>query len=743
MTKTKQKEEMLKLDIRIMDLKYINGQYAVYEVELLNPQDVLRSELRDFYSGKSFPSTVTGNFDKRMFTGEEYIMYGTYFYHEKYKQEQYKIQFVKPKVDTPDRIKEFLLQLCSESIASQLIQHYGSDVVQAILDDQVDLSLIKGMGEDRFSKLKQKVKESEYLQDLIISLSEFGITPNQMKKIANEWGASAVSRIYENPYELCKISGIGFLRADEIAKKMQFDMQSPFRIREAIKYVIGQVGLEGHTWIDRKKMLTEVKILTKLDMVSIDAEIENTEGIVIVENNKVVLQKMYNAELEVASRLIEIQKNSKELNFDSDKFIANYEESNNVELTIEQKSFFHNLKKNSVNFLIGYAGCGKSFLQMLAKKIFQSLGLNVKYLAPTGKASKVLEEYIGQEAFTIHRAVGWQGFDESFQYLMDDVIVVDESSMADIQIMHILLKALKNENVRVIFIGDDFQIPSVGAGNFLYDCITSGVFPVTKLTKVFRQSEGGALDVITKIRLGEEFLDSNKLGKFHFGDDCIIHCVRQEHMEDGYKYYYNEALKQGYSPDDIIVLSPTKKGMLGTQAINKTIQSIVNPLRSTSQKEVQYGMETIFREGDRIINVKNTYKVYDVDDENQEQPLTIVNGDIGTIETINTVDQFVIIDYGFARIKITFSGLDQIIHSYALTIHKSQGSGFAYVLTIADKAHTWQLNANLLYTGKTRMKKQLRTLCQPNVINQAMKKNISLQRNTLLGKFLKDFSKKR
>jgi exodeoxyribonuclease V alpha subunit len=741
MTQTKKKEEMLKLDIRIVNCKYTNGDYHVYEVDLLNPQEVLKGDVANFFAGgKTFPTTITGNFDKRMFSGEEYFMYGTYYYHEKYKQEQYKIQFVKVKVDSPDRIREFLLQFSAESIVDQLIEHYGSNVVQNILDDQIDLSLIKGMGYDRFSKLKEKVKENEYLQDLIISLGEYGITPNQMKRIANEWGASAISKINENPYVLCGITGIGFLRSDEIAKRMGFDMSSPFRIREAIKYVIGQVSLEGHTWIERKKMLTEVKILTKLDMKAIDYEIQHTEGIVIVEDNKVALLKVYNAELEVANRLIEIQKNSKELNFNIDKFISEYEEKNGVKLTDQQKSFFHNLKNNAVNYLIGYAGCGKSYILNIANKIFKLLGLSVIFLSPTGKASKVLSEYIGEEAFTIHRAVGWQGTDESYSYLNHEAVVEDESSMADISIMHILLSAVKNENVRIIFVGDDFQIPSVGAGNFLYDCVTSGVFPITKLTKVFRQEDGGALDVITKIRLGEKFLDDKTLGKFKFGNDCIIHCVRQEHMEDGYKYYYNDALKAGYSPDDIIILSPTKKGTLGTNAINKTIQQIVNP-PSLSKKEVQYGMETIFREGDRIINIKNTYKVFDVDDVNEEIPLTVVNGDIGVIDEVNATKQCVVINYGFAKIKVLFSGLDLIVHSYALTIHKSQGSGFKYVIAIADKAHTWQLNANLLYTALTRMKQQLRVLCQPNVINSSMKKNISLQRNTFLQNFLKDFSK--
>lgn len=1052
---TKKKEELVKLDVRIVDRIWGNGTYAVYEAELLNAKDVIQDDVVQF--GGTYTTTITGNFDKRFFSGEEYFMYGTYFKHPKY-EDQYKIQFVKTKVDTPQRIKEFLLAFCAENIVSQMMDKYGANVVQHILDGTFDYSDIKGMGEVRFNSLLEKVKENEYLQDLIVVLGDYGITPLQMKRIANMFGARAIKEIQDNPYVLCKITGIGFLRADEIARRMDFDMESPFRIQEAIKYVLGQNNMNGHTWMAKKSMLAETKELLGMDMATIHPQIEQTEGIVVV-NDRIALQKIYDNELYIANRLKEIFKNSTTLKFDTDLFIDKYEEKNNVKLTSEQRSFFDNFKISSVNYLIGYAGCvdmdteffdgtkwkkiseysdgdrvlqynedgttslvepiryiklpetkmtfirnksgsinqclsdehtvvyktskgnlgkirfdemadrhnknkmgfngrfittfeyngnginltndeirvmtmviadghfpnqtnicrvnlkkqrkkyrieellnnanipfdaehkadgytvyhfqsplrmkkfesmwynctkeqleiicdevlhwdgtvdsknrksfcttekesadfiqfafsctgfrstiniddrvgeefkgtkyirksisyrviisneklvslmprrnedkasfsivepvdgykycftlpsgmwvmrrnnricvtgncGKSFLQKMVLQIANMLGMSVKLLAPTGKASKVLEEYTGFEAFTIHRAVGWMGGEEPNAYLQEEIIIVDESSMADIQIVSILLEALKNPNVRVFFVGDDFQIPSVGAGNFLYDCRVSGVFPVTRLTQVFRQAEGGALDVITKVRTKEYFIDNNFFGKIEFGTDCIIHSVQQKYMEDGYKFYYKDALKQGYSPEDIVILTPTKKGVLGTVAINKVIQSLVNPA-SKDKKEVSYGLDTIFRQGDQVINIKNTYRVFDIDDQEQVRPLTVVNGDVGVIYDIDTENQVVIVDYGFAKIAVLFGGLDNIIHRYAMTTHKSQGSGFKFVIVIADKAHKWQLNANLLYTALTRMKEQLRVICQADVINSAMKKNVSLERNTFLEDFLK------
>jgi exodeoxyribonuclease V alpha subunit len=286
----------------------------------------------------------------------------------------------------------------------------------------------------------------------------------------------------------------------------------------------------------------------------------------------------------------------------------------------------------------------------------------------------------------------------------------------------------------LIFIGDDFQLPSVEVGNFLHDSINSGVFKITKLTKVFRQKDGGILDTATKIRLGEQYVDSNFDGVQEFGKDMTLHCCDPAHTADGAIYYYKKALKNGYSPEDIVVLSPTKKGPKGTRYLNGKIQEIVNP-KVSGKNELAHGMDTVFREGDMVLNTQNNYEALNIFDEQ----VTIVNGEHGVIKKIDLEKKQAIIDYGdeAGEVITPFSSLDAVIHSYAMTIHKVQGSGFKIVILLIDHSHQFQLNANLIYTGKTRAKEHLYVIGQANIINRSAKKNVSMERNSFLKEFLK------
>lgn len=723
----KEANELLKLDVRIVSSIYINGDFGIYTAQLLNAKEV--AEDKNFIDREE-EITLSGNFDRRFYYGEEYIMYGVKHIHPRFGL-QYKVQMVQTKFDTPDRIKAFLKGFCADNIVNQLLDKYGAEVINRILDDTLDYSDIKGMGEVRFKSLQDKVKENEYMKDIIINLSDYGITPNQMKKIVRKFGANAISKIQENPYILCEVHGIGFLKADEIAERMGYDMQSPNRIDEAVKYVIGEMQKSGNAWVHRGDLTDKVCDLTVIGADKIDARIyEGIHGVFVKDSYKVTLQVTFEAEQYIADRLREMLDMSEELDIDVDAFLKE-ELGDELTLTEEQMSFFHNLKKYNVNFLVGYAGCGKSFLQKIALSMAQKLGIHTTLLlAPTGKAAKVMETYTGRKAYTIHRALGIGMDFEQVREVWDELILVDESSMADVYVLSKLCQALKNPKARIIFIGDDFQIPSVGVGAFLYDCIQSGTFPVTKLTRVFRQAEGGVLDVATKIRMKERFISDTFTGKKQFGKDMLLHCCNSPSIEKGYKYYYEKALEK-FSVDEIIILTPTKKGALGTERINAEIQQIVNPA-SPMKKEVKFGQSIVYREGDRVINIKNNYGALNLVDE----PVVVVNGDMGVIVEVNNEKMHIVVDYGFDHIKVPFNALDTILHAYAMTIHKSQGSGFPCVIVIADKAHKWQLNANLLYTAITRTQKYLCMLTQADVINSSMSKNVNLQRNTFLQELL-------
>jgi exodeoxyribonuclease V alpha subunit len=723
---TVDKDKLVKLDGEIVACIYQNGDYAIYEIMVLNMDELLQEDDKTVIPEYEF-TTITGNFEKRMFNGEQYIFYALPKVHKKYGK-QYVVQFVKNKFDTKERVRAFMLQFVAESIADQLIAKYGSELIQRIIDNDVDYSDIKGMGDYRFNAMREKVLQNEYMKDIIMELGEFGITPNQMKKVVMTFGANAVKVIKENPYKLCLVHGIGFKKADEIAKQMGYDMESPNRIKEAIKYCLEENENNGNSWMDRKELLYAVADLIGVSKKLIDQCLtEELDGVLIL-GNRVARAKTYEMEVEIAERVLEMVRDEQPLNFDMDAFIQEIE-SGGIKLTDEQKQFFYNFAKYRINLLIGYAGCGKSFLQKYVLEIARRLGMSPLLMAPTGKAAKIMEQYTGRKAYTLHRALKY-GMGSEPQQVYNDLVIFDEGSMGDIPMYRVLLWALANPKARLLIVGDDFQLPSVGVGNVLSDMIRSGVIPTTKLTKVFRQEEGGLLDIVTKIREGKKFLPDDFVGKKKFGKDLIIHCVPQDKMEDAYKYYYKKALNI-FNVDDITVVTPTKKSHLGTIAINSVIQNIVN---EHGANEIKYGKDVVYREGDCIINTQNTYGVIDIEGKEHD----IMNGDQGVIERIDTQNQRILIDYGFAKVWISYAQLENITHSYALTMHKSQGSGFPCVISVLDKSHKFQLNANLLYTAWTRAKKYCISVTQADVINYAIKRNANMERNTFLCELLKD-----
>jgi exodeoxyribonuclease-5/exodeoxyribonuclease V alpha subunit len=765
--------DLTRIHVRILRNTFWNQDnlYGIYKVEIMG------SKAGEDGIEAIEESTITGNFEKKFFYGEEYIMYAKETVHPRYGR-QYAVSLVQHLVDTPDRIKSFLLQCCnSQPIVDQLLKKYGGeDLVQRIVDNNVDYSDIKGMKDARFHAMRDKVLENQHMKDIIIGLSKFGITPLQMKRLVERFGAAAIAKIEENPYHLCKIKGIGFARADEVAKAMGFDLESPFRIRECIRFILLEAQSDGQSWLSRESVVAKAQELLEIRPELISSEINNTEDkvegesiedVVVIEN-RVAMLNVYLAELNLSKWLKERNENVKALNIDVEAFLDEMEKTENITFTDEQKQFFYNLKDFGVNFLIGYAGCGKSFLLKFALKIFDRLGMSVLLCAPTGKAAKVMEDYTGRKASTLHRAFGLFGkteeeeVGEASKACQDDVIVCDEASMNGVLMLSKAIKGIGNHNARIIFIGDDAQLPSVEVGRFLGDCIESGVFHITKLTKVFRQQEGGVLDAATKVRLGQSFVENDFDGKRIYGTqkDMILHCVEPEKVAQKVVDYYSSVLSipvwemegdepkldaEGkkihkrdehgnfvykYTVDDVMVLTPQKTTDKGTRAINSAIQSLVNP-PNTYKEEVSFGKDVIFREGDRIINRQNNYKAENA----LGEEVVVFNGEMGTIIKIDKEARKIHIDYGFDTILTSFDALDTILHAYCLTIHKSQGSGFKVVILVIDHSHQFMLNRNLIYTGITRTKQNLVIVGQSMIINRSLKKNSTVTRNS----FLKDF----
>jgi ATP-dependent exoDNAse (exonuclease V), alpha subunit - helicase superfamily I member len=710
--------------------------------------------------------------------------------------------------------REFFRALLTERQFKALYDTYGTevDLIKMFQNDEIDISKVHGFGEETYRRVKEKIIKNLDYQVLISELSKYGITFSVIVKLIELYGNAdyAAKKIKEQPYSLTKIDGIGFIKADTIAKNMKEEdlkekiesgeiskeqardlyingiFKNPERIKEGIKYAVKENQNNGHTFMYIEELIDKCKELLQISdenllYEQIDSLMKNK--VIYYDGDRVATKEAYETEKEIALWFAEkLSDKATELDFDIDEFIEGIERENNIQLTHQQKHFFFNVKHYGVHLLVGYAGVGKSQMQKFLRDLCDELNLTVKWLAPTGAAAKVLSNYVNRDASTVHKAIGYgrknydsdddqPSFEGSSGEIHEDYIVVDETSMLDIFVLDSLLKKIKNPKARLLFIGDSFQIPSVAAGNLLHDMIESQIIPVTKLDIVFRQKEGGALDVATKIRLGESFLDRNSVGEYEFGKDFIVNCIEQEQMVEMYKYYYQDLINV-YGSDNVMVLSSRKTGDLGTQAINYNVQQIVNPqLPFDKLDEIEYNENIVFRVNDYVMNIKNTYDVMTIDG----KTIDLVNGDKGKIIKVNKehikknkskiddmfegteiglIDRDDMFENGDSDMEMTKKGvyvefdegvvhftpnlLNQLMHTWALTIHKSQGSGSDVVLIIVDKSHTYQMNANLLYTAITRLRKFGVLLCQPEVINRSIKKVANLTRNTFLQELLKN-----
>lgn len=641
----------------------------------------------------------------------------------------------------PSKQKNFLKTIVADKYVDEIFRVYpDEDVIELFRNDKIDIDKLKGIGEVTYLRLKKDILDNVVIMDALSFLGEYGVTYNAIAKLVSEFEDNPQLLLQEtktNPYTLMRARGFSFKKVDQIALKMGYDPKGEHRIISCIKHCIQEQGQSGHSYIMIEDLTRQCVELLFIEEELITAQYEKNHKDIMFIDDRACLKNTYYTEERIAKKLLEMQDNVDVLKIDVDKFLdEEYEKNSEFKLTQTQRQFLHSFTKNSVNFLIGYAGTGKTSTQRALLALTDKLGLRVKMLAPTGRAAKLIEEYNpGRDASTIHRAIRLFDSDEDAQAkINEDVILVDESSMMDVFVADKLLEAISNKKARIVFSGDDFQLPSVQIGSLLKDCSTSGLFGTTNLTEVFRQKEGGILEVATKTRLKEKIVENDYVGKMEIGDDLVFHSVHQQHMRDGYIHYYKEAYKK-FGKDGIMVLTPTKKSLLGTYEVNNTIQSMVNKPdpKKNEYKIKKDGYEVIFRDGDTVMNVVNTYKV--LDERNQEQD--IMNGDIGTILKIDDKEKVAIIDYGFAVISMPFSNMYNLNLAYCVTIHKSQGGSAPCTIMIADKAHTYQLNANLLYTGETRAKEFSYILTQAETFNRAMRKVESNERRNFLGELLK------
>lgn len=681
-----------------------------------------------------------------------------------------------PVDDIPETAKgqwDFLRSVLGVTTTENFAKTYNDDVkIIDFLFDELNrneiIELVKGVGEKTYeSFIKQLKSKSEYAKTYAF-LSDYGMTDSLILKIYRKYNVFKVIKniVEKDIFRLTEINGIGFKRIDEIYLKQEgAKKEDENRIVSGLEYYISENQENGNTRIEKRKLeqgsqtLLDVNIdyvrrMVKLRTFHIRkdnifdvmgrAEKDSTlfSGKIIEFQGKYSTADTFMTEWNVFRGLTKRSRNKTEIAVaDMDSIIKKFGDKSGFYLSEEQSNFFRNLFDSEISFLLGSSGSGKSSAQAVLLEYAKETSQSVLFLAPTGMARKRITEVTGNVAYTIHSFI----LSPKLRSQSFDIYLIDEASMIDVQLAEKLLSAIP-EGKKIIFVGDGSQIPSVSFGNFLYDCTNNSVIKIDRFTKVFRQSEGGILDIVTKIRQGEQFLPSTFNSRKVFGNNCVfdMSMARNEKPIDKVLTSYKNTIKTGkYTEDDIAVLSPTKKGKNGTVAINNRIQSFINPRKSFGNANNEFnsvtdGIDVVFRKGDRILNKKNR-KLQPLYSQTQNgryfdngKKADIVNGDIGHIIDIEGKYVYTKFDESILRFSISDFNNQSIIHGWAITGHKSQGSEFKVVICLFERSSKFQMNGNLLYTMTSRAKDLLLVLGDISTINSSLKKFENTSRETNL-----------
>jgi exodeoxyribonuclease V alpha subunit len=656
--------------------------------------------------------------------GETIRAKGKWVMHPDY-GEQLKVELyekVLPK--TVDAIERYLASGIVKGVgpatAAKIVQRFGPSTLDIISTDPKQLSEIKGITLDKALRIGQALDEQRGLREVVMFLQEYGINASACIKIYRAYADTAVEKIRENPYRLCEdIFGIGFRTADSIAMKLGIDANSRFRTRSGIKYVLTQGTAHGHTYLPEDVLKEHTQVLLGTEDIDIEDALISLifDSVVQTEKcddgpNHIYLSPLYAAEQGVCKRLLGLSQLQFNLAVDDfeDK-LKKFQDEEGVELALMQSEAVREAMTNGVLVITGGPGTGKTTIIKSIIKLLMDDGHKIALAAPTGRAAKRMSEATGFEARTIHRLleIGYSGDDSElfFQRNGDnpidaDVIIIDEMSMVDILIMNHLLKAIPPGS-RLILVGDADQLPSVGAGSVLEDIISCNVVRTVRLTEIFRQAEESMITVNAhRINKGEVPILNARDKDFFFlprgGLDSIVRtvvdlCARR--LPDTY----------GMDPlKDIQVLSATRKGPAGIANLNLELQKKLNPANRKKSEKLSRGF--IFREGDRVMQIRNNYTLrWERPDNRNIDGSGVFNGDMGVILKIDDETSSLEVLFDDDRlVEYDYSILDEIEPAFAVTIHKSQGSEFPAVIIPIFAGPPVLMTRNLLYTAVTRAK---------------------------------------
>jgi len=611
------------------------------------------------------------------------------------------------------------------ALAARIVRRFGDDTMRIVEEEPERLAEIKGISEKKAMEIAEQMTEKADMRRAMIFLQKYGISLNLGAKIYQKYGQTVYGVLQENPYRLAEdISGVGFRIADEIASRIGIHTDSDYRIRSGMLYTLLQASGEGHIYLPKEELFSRASGLLGVDPSYMEKHLMD-----MVVDRKLILKetedgavvyptRYYYLELNSARMLCELNILCPEDEEMMEKRINRIEKETGTRLDEMQKQAVAAAASHGLFILTGGPGTGKTTTINAIIRYFEEEGAELRLAAPTGRAAKRMTEATGYEAQTIHRLLELNGMPEEEQEgrvvhfdrnsenpLEADVIIIDEMSMVDIALMHSLLLAV-TAGTRLILVGDENQLPSVGPGNVLRDIIRSGCFPVVELKKIFRQaSESDIVVNAHKINRGEQVTINNKSRDFFFlkryDADIIIRVVIALIQEKLPRYV-------DAKPYEIQVLTPMRKGLLGVERLNQILQRYLNP-PDEKKKEKEIG-QRLFREGDKVMQVKNNYQLeweilgrYKIP---VDKGVGVFNGDTGIMTEINEFAETATVEFEDGRqAEYSFKQLEELELAYAVTIHKSQGSEYPAVILPILSGPRMLMNRNLLYTAVTRARK--------------------------------------
>lgn len=686
--------------------------------------------------------------------GDTLKIYGKYVTHQEY-GEQFKIEtFEKLMPETLEGLEKYLasgvIKGIGPSTAKKIIDTFGEETISIFKLEPKKLSQIKGISLDKAIEIGQEFNEKWELWQIVGFLERFGISNSNAKKVYDVLGISAISEIESNPYCLLDITyGVDFKQIDQMAMNLGLEYNHTKRIESAIRYALVTSSYNGHTCVIKENLIKYI-----IDLIDVGTEeIENSlislyarKNIIIETRDQlewIYLYPFYKAEKNIAERIYTLSKaqNTKKVK-NIGTILRKQEEEFGIQLSDKQKEAIETVNENNVCIITGGPGTGKTTIIRNIIEIYKEKGMKVVLCAPTGRAAKRITEQTGEEAKTIHRLLEigkiqeeniLETIDCDVSPVDGDVVIIDEMSMVDVFLMNYILKGIFL-GTKVIFVGDINQLASVGPGNILKDIIESYQVATVSLNEIFRQAAKSKIIVNAhNVNNGQTFTKKN-----------ISDIEETEQNED---FFYikeqdsNKILEQVISLStgrlkaygdyefltSIQILTPTKKGNLGTKELNKALQKAINT-KKENKREKTYG-DQVFREGDRVMQIKNNYDIYW--EREKEHGAGVFNGELGLIKEIDEDAKQIKVMFDDKKISwYAYTELEQLEHSYSITIHKSQGSEFDVVILPLSMSSPMLLTRNLLYTGLTRAKKLLIVIGPEKIIDFMVQNTDSKIRNT-------------